>query len=208
MPNRRLIFLKNNFYHVFSRGNRKTEIFTNQKDYERFLKKLEEYRKKYSVDIISFCLLPNHFHLLVKQSNDVPLGRFVGTLLNSYARYRSVKYQLPPGHVFQGRFGCRLIEAEKDLLQTSRYIHLNPIKERLLSLDFTQKKAKSFKVLLLKKALRSYLWSSYPFYLGQKKGSVGVYLKPILEIEKSLRVYQKFVESKITFEDITELERF
>lgn len=206
MPNRKLIFLKNHFYHIFSRGNRKAEIFTQQRDYERFLEKIEKYRKKYSVEIIAYCLLPNHFHLLAKQTNDVPLTSFVGTLLNSYARYRSVKYQLPPGHVFQGRFGCKLIENENGLIQTSRYIHLNPIKERLLSLDFTQKKPKSFKTLLLRRRLRSYPWSSYSIYLGQKNSTVIIYLKPILDIEKSSERYQKFVESKITFEDIENLE--
>lgn len=208
MPYRRLSFLKDNFYHVFSRGNRRADIFTERRDYERFLEKIEEYRKKYAVEIVAYCLLPNHFHLLIKQAGDLPLARYVGTLLNSYARYCSVKYNLPPGHVFQGRFGCKLVETEAEVLQTSRYIHLNSIKNRLLSLDFTQKKDKSFKALLLKEKLRSYPWSSYPYYLGQKNGPVTIYSDPILEIEKNTQRYQKFVESKITFEDITTLEGF
>lgn len=209
MPYRRSVFEKENFYHIYNRGDRKEPIFTTNRDYQRFLEKAEEYKSKYTVDVVAYCLLSNHFHLLLKQLTKVPLSKFVGVLLNSHSHYVSKKYELPLGHLFQGRFGCRLIESNEDFLNTSRYIHLNPIKKNLLEMDYTYKKSR----LLLNRQLilraRNYPWSSYQIYLNQKNfGPLGVNTRYILELEKNQTAYRKFVEAKITDEDIINFEAF
>ena len=208
MPNRKIPFLKDNFYHVFSRGNRKSQIFFEPSDYLRFLKKAQEYKNKYQVAVIVFCLLPNHFHLLLKQLAKVPLSQFMGTLLNSFSRFISVKYHLPTGHVFQGRFGARHLDNPSDLLQVSRYIHLNPIKENIFQLDFTWRKGRKIQGKELLTKLRNYPWSSFPSYLGSQKSDLEVNIDPIIEIERNLKKYQKFVESKITEGDLIILEDY
>lgn len=179
------------------------------RDYQRFLEKTQEYKSKYAVDIIAYCLLPNHFHMLLKQLTKISLSKFVGVLLNSHSHYASTKYELPLGHLFQGRFGSRLVQSEEDLLNTSRYIHLNPIKKNLLDLDYTYKKSRLLanKQLILK--ARNYPWSSYQAYLNQKEaGPLSVNTKYIFELEKSRVTYRKFVEAKITDQDITNLESY
>ncbi len=211
MPFRKINFFKGNFYHIFSRGDRKELIFRSNDDYERFLLKTEEYRKKYSTDIVAYCLLPNHFHFLVKQLSEIPCSKFIGVLLNSYARFSSVKHTLPPGHLFQGRFGATSIESSESLLQVSRYIHLNPVKEKILKLDFTYKKDR---ILLNSKPiiveLRSYPWSSYRFYLHAKKYPtiLNVATQHIWELGETLNSYRKFVESPISDESTLELEKY
>lgn len=211
MPLRKINFIRENFYHIFNRGDRKELIFRSNSDYDRFLLKTEEYRKKYSIDIVAYCLLPNHFHLLVKQLGDIPCSKFIGVLLNSYARFASVRHALPPGHLFQGRFGATHIESPESLLQVSRYVHLNPVKEKILGLDFTYKKDR---ILLNNKGiiigLRSYPWSSYLFYLHLKKYLPILNVAPqyIWELGETLNSYRRFVESPISDEDVLELERY
>ena len=200
--------MPNNFYHIYARGNRKSPIFFERKDFTRFLEKLEEYRKKYQIEIIAYCLINNHFHILVRQKGDFSVSRFVGTLTNSHARYLSVKNRLPPGHVFQGRFGAKLIDSEESLLQVSRYIHLNPIKEKILSLDFSSKKAKKITRLSLIEKLRTYHFSSYRNYLSGQTGLVGLDFETILTIQKNKELYRKFVEAKISFDDVLALESY
>lgn len=209
MPYRKSLFNKGNFYHIYSRGDRKEPIFVADRDYERFLEKATEYKSKHAVDIVTYCLLPNHFHLLLKQLTEVPLSKFVGVLQSSHSHYASRKYNLPLGHLFQGRFGSRMIQSEEDLLNTSRYIHLNPIKNKLLELDYTYKKSRILgKRDLIIKA-RNYPWSSYHFYLNQEEaGILGVNTKYIFELEKNRNNYRRFVEAKITDEDIINLETY
>ena len=210
MPYRRIQFVKNSFYHIFSRGDRKEDIFFSDKDKNRFLEKAEEYRIKYGIDILCFCLMSNHIHFLVQQITNLPLSKFVGVLLNSQARYATIKYNLPNGHFSQGPFGAKLIDTEGDLLQVSRYIHLNPIKAKILKMDFTLKTSRVlYKNPQLVQSLRNFPWSSYSSYI-YGKSSVLITLKKeiILGLEGSKNNYRKFVESKISDENMLELESF
>lgn len=208
MPLRRIVFAPKKFYHVFARGNRKQNIFFEERDYTRFLEKIEEYRKKYAIDLVAFCLVPNHFHLLIRQNSKTPVSKFVGILLSSHSHYMSLKHSLPPGQLFQGRFGVTAIESEASLLQVSRYIHLNSIKERLLDMDFTLQKSRALRDKEILKSLREYRWSSYPLYLSNQtsQGPVTVNSKYIWSLEKSPTRYRKFVEAKISDEDFHNLE--
>lgn len=209
MPLRKIPFIKDNFYHVFSRGNRKETIFFDEKDYRRFLNKTQDYKERYRIDIVAFCLLPNHFHLIVKQLSQILVSKFLGTLLNSYARYLSIKYKLPIGHVFQGRFGATLIDSNKSLLQVSRYIHLNPIRKNLLEFDYTYKKSRLLVNRQLVLKTRNYPWSSYQSYLKQKETEhIDVNTGYIFGLEKNHASYRKFVEAKITDEDIINIETY
>lgn len=204
----RTAFLPGSYYHIFSRGNRKQAIFFGDRDYLRFLEKVEEYRKKYNIDLVAFCLIPNHFHLLVRQNSEVPVPKFMGVLLSSHSHYTSIKHDLPRGQLFQGRFGKTLIETESSLLQVSRYIHLNPIKEKLLDMDITFQKSRTIRDKETIKYLHGYRWSSYPLYLSNQasNGVISIDAHHILSLEKSRASYRRFVESKISDEDFRNLE--
>lgn len=137
------------YYHVYNRGNRKQNIFLSYRDYERFLKRVKEYKEKFKISILGYCLMPNHFHFLLRQDSDLPLTSFMLRLGTSYAKYFNIKYG-EVGSLFQDRFKAKLVENDEYLLQLSRYIHRNP-KEILSSTPGVE--------------LVNYQWSSYPTYL-------------------------------------------
>lgn len=141
-------FQKGSYYHVYNRGNRKQNIFILNRDYLRFLKRTREYKEKFGVSILCYCLMPNHFHFLLKQDTEVPITAFMLRLGTSYAKYFNIKYG-EVGSLFQDRFRAKLIETDEYLLQLSRYIHRNP--KEILRLTPGVK-------------LKDYLWSSYPTY--------------------------------------------
>ncbi|MBI2621608.1 MAG: transposase [Candidatus Levybacteria bacterium] len=141
-------FITDGFFHIYNRGVEKRDIFLDRWDYLRFLETLDFYRKspqpmKLSdyrrgivklkkvdsqtelVSIFCFCLMPNHFHLLVKQLTDNGITHFLRKLSDSYTRYFNTKYDRV-GPLFQGSFKAKYIESDGHLLQLSKYIHRNP----------------------------------------------------------------------------------
>lgn len=77
------------YYHVYNRGNSKQQIFLNDRDYERFLKKVTEYKVQYPVSILAYCLMPNHFHFLLQQLSSNSISKFISNLCNTYILARS-----------------------------------------------------------------------------------------------------------------------
>lgn len=113
-------------YHAFSRGNRREPIYWDRKDYGRFERFLIEVTMKSKVQLYAWCLMPNHFHLLV-ETPDENLTDFMHRLLTRYALYfNRVHNQV--GHLFQGRYKAIVCEREPYLMALVRYIHLNPFK--------------------------------------------------------------------------------
>lgn len=136
------------YYHVFNRSNQKQTIFHDKQDHERFLlvMLLTQYTQpvrnisrlsvqsltlhKYArseklVDIIAFCIMPNHFHLLLFNKTEAGVSKYMQRLLTSYSKYYNQKYG-SSGHLFQGRYGRTHISDDTQLLHTSAYIHRNP----------------------------------------------------------------------------------
>lgn len=141
-------------FHIYSRSIAKYKIFNNARDFDRILKvfilssycdfdyefskyfrltdkeqnliytKLVEKSKKL-VDIVAYCIMPTHFHLVLKQVSDDGISNFISRSLNSYSRYFNTKYQRI-GPLWSSRFKNVLIEDNDQLLHLTRYIHLNP----------------------------------------------------------------------------------
>ena len=118
------------YYNIFNRGINRGAIFRAEADYHRFLKNLAESKRRYDWIIYSYCLLPNHYHLEVKTRN-VPLATILSSLQTSHSGYFNRKYRRT-GAVFQNRFKSILIQKDPYLLQLSKYIHLNPVKAKLV----------------------------------------------------------------------------
>ncbi len=135
-------YLENSFYHLYNRGVDSREIFHDKQDYKVFLHFLKRYLTEPpetpdqvrppwrsdlydKINLIAYCLMPNHFHLMVKQFTTHAITEFMRALLNSYVRYFNKKYERV-GPLFQGRYKGILIESEPYLLHLTRYIHLNP----------------------------------------------------------------------------------
>lgn len=179
------IFEDGGYYHVYNRGSRKQQIFLSTRDYERFLDKVIEYKKKYPLEILAYCLMPNHVHFLIKQTSSNAISKFMSDLCNSHSRYFNVKYDTV-GSLYQGRFKAKKVDKDEYLTHLSRYIHLNPIDLFYLTKNIFNQ-------------VSSYRWSSLPAYLLGKSNDI-VTVEPILEYFSSkdpIGDYKEFVASQI-----------
>lgn len=159
-------FQPNMPYHIYNRGNRKSDIFMDRRDYERFIRRLKEYKKDYDISLLCYCLMPNHFHFLLKAPNESSITGFMLRLCTSYAKYFNIKHELV-GRLFQERFRAKLVETDEYLLHLSRYIHLNPISDDLDTLT-SLRTTPGVEREQIREKLKLYPWSSYQEYLKRK----------------------------------------
>jgi REP-associated tyrosine transposase len=129
MPRPPRIQIAGGTYHVTCRGNRRQAIFQDDDDRRRFLAVRDRVIRRYGWRLHAFCLMTNHFHLLVRtpQPN---LSRGMQRLNSEYAAYFNDRFGLV-GHLFQQRFGSRLIETEEYFEEAQRYIAFNPVRAGL-----------------------------------------------------------------------------
>ena len=116
-------------YHIINRGLEGRKIFRDKFDYLKFLENLLKYKKKFDWIIYCYCLLPNHFHLLIQTKND-PLAKIMKSLQTAYGVFFNKKYKRI-GPVFSGRYKSIIVQKDEHFLQASKYIHLNPVKAGL-----------------------------------------------------------------------------
>jgi REP element-mobilizing transposase RayT len=136
-------------YHVMNRGDRREEIFRDDQDRARFLETLAEVCAKTGWQVHAFCLMPNHFHLVV----ETPLANLVAGMkwfLGTYTSRFNRRHKLS-GHLFSGRYKSLLVGGQGGYLRTvCEYVHLNPVRASLLAEE---------------ESLRRYPWTSFPEYL-------------------------------------------
>jgi putative transposase len=125
MPRRQIIFQTGNYYHVYNRGNNRQLIFFERENYIYFLRQLRNHLITNGVDIIAYCLMPNHYHLLVYLQTD-DFSKLMQAFTLSYTKAINKRYQRV-GSLFQGRFQAIHVDQEDYLLHLTRYIHLNPV---------------------------------------------------------------------------------
>jgi REP element-mobilizing transposase RayT len=136
-------------YHVMSRGNEAKEIFTEDSHYLKFLKYIENTYRKFDIILHAFCLMKNHYHLLIetKKANLCRCMHYLNSCYSIYYSYLNKKN----GHVFQGRYKAILVEKDSYLKTLSRYIHLNPIRAKLVEHP------------------KDYPWTSYRYFILNEK---------------------------------------
>jgi REP-associated tyrosine transposase len=120
-----------NYYHLYNRGCNKDIIFKQESDYEECIKRIVNSKLNKYVRIISYCLMPNHYHFLVQQISEIPSTKWIGFIMNGYVQYFNSKYSRS-GTLFEGRVKSRLITDEQYLIQSTLYIHNNPVKSSLV----------------------------------------------------------------------------
>ena len=185
-------FIKEGVYHVYNRGVEKRIIFTQERDYLRFVhdlyefndiapavntaysyklsksnfdnvRKLERKPRKLLVEILCFCLMPNHFHLMLREKIEGGITEFMRKIGTGYTNYFNKKYDRV-GPLFQGKFKSVTLERQAHLLYLPHYIHLNPLD--LVMPEWRVKKVRSVDRAL--KFLETYRWSSYLDFIGKK----------------------------------------
>ncbi|MBP9761862.1 transposase [Candidatus Saccharibacteria bacterium] len=184
MPSKNIekIYLPDTYYHVYNRGVNKRRIFIDDEDYCVFLNLLKRYlsnepqydkkRREYpwlhnDIELLAYCLMPNHFHLLLYQQSEKSMTALLRGVCTAYTGYFNKKYGRV-GHLFQDRFKASMITTDGYLQHISRYIHLNPR-------DYT-----------------AWTYSSYPYYLADRSAA---WIKPdkIMALFPSKAAYEEFV---------------
>jgi len=190
------------FYHIFNRGAYKNKIFLDQKDYQTFTDILAYYLKypktknfsyqkkvnkfqvrnlENTVHLTAYVLMPNHFHLLLKQLPSATPKTNISNLMRrfiiTYAMYFQNKYK-HTGTIFQSRYKCVLVDSKEQLLYLSKYIHQNPQK--------------------LQPNLANYPFSSYPTYINKAEILGWLHPEYVLKLTKN---YQQFVKQPTSESD-------
>lgn len=171
------------FYHVTSRGNERKTVFRSQKDRERFLSYLESAHYRYGAILHVYCLMDNHYHLLVETPRG-NLSQILHHINGAYTTYFNIKHGRS-GHLFQGRFKAILVEKDSYGEELSKYIHLNPVRAGLV------------------KNTSEYRWSSYRYYIGMEREPEWLTTTFILSYfgghgRSTYRKYREFVEEGIS----------
>ena len=120
-------------YHVLNRGNARMPIFESDADYEAMERVLEQAVERCGTDLLAWCLMPNHWHLVVRPHADGELSRFVGWLtLTHTQRWHAHRHSRGAGHVYQGRFKSFAIQEEDHFLTVCRYVERNALRANLV----------------------------------------------------------------------------
>jgi REP element-mobilizing transposase RayT len=175
MPQRNVELVAGEYYHIYNRGNNRERIFYDRENYGFFLRRLRKHVSPI-LDVVAYCLMPNHYHLLVLLK-EADLSHRMQLFSISYTKAMNKRYDRV-GSLFQGAFKARLVEENDDLVHLSRYIHLNPLKAGLVS------KAEGWE------------FSSYREYVGFRDGTLP---KPevVLSQFPSSEAYRAFVEEYV-----------
>lgn len=186
---RKTPFVEKEHYHIYSRGVEKRKIFLNTKDHNRFVALLyvmnqdtpfrmdnflqmhknnlqeifKEKKEKTLVSILGYCLMPNHFHLILYEHTEGGISKFMGKLLTAYSMYFNTKYERS-GPLFTRPFRSQYIENESQYMYIFSYVHLNPLS--IIDKEWKEgvknkKEAKEF--------LEKYQFSSYQDFLGNNR---------------------------------------
>lgn len=193
MPSRNLekMYLDETYYHIYNRGVNKRRIFIDNEDYTVFLNLLKRYLsntpikdnkgREYTslfdrIELLSFCLMPNHYHILIYQKDSLAITSLLRSVATSYTMYFNKKYKRV-GPLFQDRYKASLVSNDAYLMHISRYIHLNH------------------------KDYKNWEFSSYPYYLREKNAS---WVRPdrILELFSNTQEYIDFSDDYIEYKEM------
>ncbi len=210
MPYRNIPFVSNQVYHVFNRSIASQTIFIDKYDYKRVLdlinfyrfskpplrfshyKRLqkdqkEEFEKTFMInrnpmiEILAYCIMPNHVHFLVRPKENNAVSDFMRNLQNSYSKYFNTKRKRT-GSLFQFMFKAVRMETDEQLVHVSRYIHLNPATAYIVEAA----------------DLDTYQWSSFKDYISDIPSNTNVEM--ILSRFKSRQGYRKFVLDQVEYQ--------
>lgn len=212
---RKFIFSTGEFYHIYNRGNNKTDIFLDANDRQRFLKllyicngtkpvifktiqgqSLEKIERGNTIiNMGAYCLMPNHFHIIAKEKRENGISIFMSKLLTAYSMYFNKKYDRT-GKLFENTFRATHIDNDRYFEYLFAYVHLNPIK----ILEPNWKDTEIVDQYRAKKYLQNYYYSSYIDYTGDKRiDGVIINKSEFPEYFKNFKEFNSFIDSWISF---------
>ena len=179
-------------YHLTVRGNNRQPIFLDAGDHRQYLLTLHHCRQKWPYRLLAFALMPNHVHLVIQTLPGASPSKAMQWLNAVYTRYFNERHQRV-GHLYQGRFYSNQVERDMHLFEVTRYVHLNPVRARLVAQPL------------------EYPWSSYRIYLGLEQDPWHlVDSTPILQLfgdtpAVQVEAYRRFVEELVLEERAREV---
>jgi len=220
---RKIQFSVEEFYHVYSRGNNRSKIFFSDADRKRFIKLLflcnnakpilfrdvqnlalsEIKRGETLTDIGAYCLMPNHFHILLREKVENGISMFMEKLLTAYSMYFNKK-QTRTGTLFEGRFQAKHADNDDYLKYLFSYVHLNPVK----LLDPEWKNNGISDIEKVKKYLERYSYSSYAEYTGKNREEKLILNKDVFpEYFEDIKEFEQFIDDCLEYEEPVEGEK-
>lgn len=207
---RKDIIAPGQIYHVFNRSVERRPVFTNKREYQRMLdilsyyrhtdltmrysqfkslpevarkdmRELLEQRQKFEVELYAFALMPNHFHLLIKQVTHKGISSYLSNISNSFAKYFNIRHKRT-GSLWQRPFKAVRIENDEQMLHVSRYIHLNPVSSYVIK----------------ENELDCYPWTSLPEYLNVQKSGI-CDSRMIRDHFKTITAYRSFIHDQVGY---------
>ncbi len=170
-------------YHVINRGNGGQVVFRKGKDYEAFIDIMEEARGNYSVKVFAYCLMPNHFHMVLRPDRGEHLSKMMQWVMTSHVR-RYHRHYGSSGHIWQGRYKSFLIQEDSHLLTVLRYVESNALRAGLVN------------------SAKDWLWSSYLESTGKRPRLM------IDEVPTELpKDWVKYVDEPITEKELERLRQ-
>lgn len=153
MPYRRIQFAPGQYYHIYNRGSRRGPIFREEENYLFLLRRIKRYAAMFNITVVAYCLMPNHYHLLLRQDGPHAAGLLPQRVFNSYTKAFNRRYGTS-GTLFEGRFKAIRVDKEDYLLHLCRYIHANTVKHGLVA------------------ALERWPYSNYLEWIGVRQGQL------------------------------------
>ncbi|MBV7335654.1 transposase [Chloroflexi bacterium TSY] len=153
MARRDVQFVQGAYYHIYNRGTNRSSIFLRDEDYKDVLRRMKHYTLRFNLSVIAYCLMPNHYHWLIRQDGEVEARWLPQRAFNGYVRTFNNRNQRT-GTLFEGPFVAILVDKDEYLNHLCRYIHGNPVKDGF--------------------ALRPELWpySNYSEWMGLRNGTL------------------------------------
>jgi len=153
MRPRRPEYLAHHYYHIYNRGANRGVIFREEENYIFVLRKMKKYSHSLELTLIAYCLMPNHYHFLIRQDGEQPAGLLPQRVFNSYTKAFNKRYGRS-GTLFEGPYRVTLVEEETYVSHLCRYIHANPVKDGLVT------------------HLEDWPYSNYPEWMGLRSGTL------------------------------------
>jgi putative transposase len=173
MPYRRIQFAQGQYYHIYNRGSGRQPIFRENDNYVFALRLVKKYTSTFNISAMAYCLMPNHYHFLLRQDGMESAGLVPQRVFNSYTKAFNKRYG-SSGTLFEGRYQAIHVDKDVYLLHLCRYIHANPVKHGLVS------------------RLEEWPYSNYHEWIGTRDGTL-VDLAFVQEHFPAMQTYSQFV---------------
>jgi len=153
MPKRPVVYAAGQYYHFYNRGAHRLSIFREPENYLFVLRKVKHYSRELNLQVIAYCLLPNHYHFFVRQGGEAPARLLPQLVFNSYTKAYNRRYD-HSGTLFEGHYKVKHVTTEAYMLNLCRYIHANPVHHGIVT------------------DVHDWPYSNYPEWIGDRTGAL------------------------------------